>query len=326
MNPDPHRYSLTEAEHDRIFHTRIKPLMFDGHQPTERPTAAIFGGQPGAGKSAVVDYAVQQLKARGGAVQIIGDDLRAFHPAYAKLMAKDDTTAAFYTDRDTGRWVEKAIEHATTTRYNVVIEGTMRDAGKVAQTMQMFRAAGYEVDARVLAVNDKLSWQGILQRYENQKLDRGTGRMTTPEAHQAGYDGLPKTVERIEGEKLADRITVYRRGAEVVYANALERGEWMKSPGARAAIEAERARPFTLEEQRAYVAGYDKLFSMVTAPERRASKEEIAAVGQLRDAAHAAFTPAKENAYTKGRAGAAPGAAQELQAADSAAHKPRTLK
>src|SRR5690606_20547724 len=141
-----------------------------------------------------------------------------YHPAYSKLMAKDDKTAAFYTDRDTGRWVEKAIEHAKANRINVIIEGTMRDSETVAKTMTNLRgAAEYELDARVLAVNVSMSWQGVMQRDEGQKADRGTVRMTAPHSLQAAYDGVPVSVERIEQQKLADRITVYRRGAEVVY-------------------------------------------------------------------------------------------------------------
>jgi len=40
--------------------------------------------------------------------------------------------------------------------------------------MQSLRAAGYEIDARALAVHEKLSWQVVLQRYEAQKADRGS--------------------------------------------------------------------------------------------------------------------------------------------------------
>jgi hypothetical protein len=49
-------------------------------------------------------------------------------------MEKDDKTAAFYTDRDAGQWVEKAIAYAKEQRVNVVIEGMMRDNNKVAKT------------------------------------------------------------------------------------------------------------------------------------------------------------------------------------------------
>lgn len=187
MASNPDRYRLSEADHQAIFEQDIKPDLFAGAKPSNQPVAVIFGGQPGAGKSAAVDSAMRELEPRGGAVQIIGDDLRGYHPHYARLMERDDKTAAFYTDRDTGQWVEKAIAEAKAQRVNIVIEGTMRDGNKVAATMESLRGAGYEIDARALAVNPRLSEQGILQRYENQKADRGTGRMTTPEAHRAAY-------------------------------------------------------------------------------------------------------------------------------------------
>jgi hypothetical protein len=86
-------------------------------------------------------------------------------------MERDDKTAAFYTDRDSGRWVEKSIAYAKEHRLNLIIEGTMRSPAVVADTMQGLRHAGYEIDARALAVNERLSWQGVMQRYEaNAKL------------------------------------------------------------------------------------------------------------------------------------------------------------
>lgn len=279
QNPDQHR--LSEAEHQAIFEREIKPDLFAGAKPSIQPVAVIFGGQPGAGKSAAVDEAIKELGPRGGAVQIIGDDLRDFHPKYERLMDADDKTAAFYTDRDTGRWIEKSIAEAKVQRVNIVIEGTMRDADKVAATMQSLREAGYQIDARALAVTSRLSEQGIMQRYESQKVDRGVGRMTTLEAHQAAYDGMLQTLGRIEGQKLADRVTIYRRGAEVIYSNELQGGQWAREPQARAVVEVERARPMTLQERRDYAKGYDEIADMQARRERQASAEEIRKVAEL---------------------------------------------
>jgi len=180
MTINPKQYQLDEAEHQAIFETKIKPDLFAGMKSSEHPVAVVLGGQPGAGKSAVVGKATDELRSRGGVVQIEGDALRDYHPAYARLMLKDDSTAAFYTDRDSGLWVEKAIAYAKEQRVNLVIEGTMRNPDVVTSTMNSLREAGYAIDARVLAVNWRLSEQGIIQRYENQKADRGVGRMTTP--------------------------------------------------------------------------------------------------------------------------------------------------
>jgi hypothetical protein len=47
--------------------------------------------------------------------------------------------------------VEKAIAEAKERRVNVVIEGTMRNADKVATTMLNLREAGYLIDARVFS-------------------------------------------------------------------------------------------------------------------------------------------------------------------------------
>ena len=254
--------------------------------PQVVPAAVVFGGQPGAGKSAAVEEALRALKNRGGAVAIIGDDLRGYHPHYAALMARDDTTAAFYTDRDTGRWVEMAIEYAAQHRLNLVIEGTMRDGDKVAQTLRSLRSAGYQTDVRALAVNARLSWQGVLQRYESQKADRGYGRMTAQHSHQAAYDGMPGTIERIEQEKLADRVAIYRRGAVPIYTNELRDGLWRRPPGARHAVDTERARPMTPHELREYAEGFDKLATMLARPERHASATETGAIDALRLRAH----------------------------------------
>lgn len=281
MSQDADRYRLSEPEHEAIFKKRIQPQLFAGISSSERPIAIIFGGQPGAGKSAAVDEALRELKSRGGAAQIIGDDLRAYHPHHGRLMELDDKSLAFYTDRDSGRWVEKAIEYAKHHRLNMVIEGTMRDFNKVYATMHSLRNAGYEIDARALAVNERLSWQGVLQRYENQKADRGYGRMTAPHSHNDAYNALPLTLERIEREKLADRVTIYRRGAVIIYKNELRNGAWQKPPNARQTIETERSRPMTLQELRDYSEGFEKLALLVAKPERRANSDEIHTIDEL---------------------------------------------
>jgi len=289
---DPDKFRLDASEHEAIFEQKIKPRLFGGTHSAPKPVAVIFGGQPGAGKSAVVGLAHQELSQRGGAVEIIGDDLRQFHPHYGRLVGLDDKTAAFYTDRDTGWWIEKSIAQASRLGVSVVIEGTMRDSDKVAATMQMLRIAGFEIDARALAVHHRLSAQGILMRYEGQKQDRGWARMTTEAAHQAGFDGLPITLARIEVEKLADRVSVMRRGGEVIYANYLKHGEWVHPPMARRVLDDERQRPLTVAELSDYAKAFEGLATQLLRSERHATAEEIHHVYQMRHEAVAMWVDA----------------------------------
>ena len=168
----------------------------------------------------------------------------------------------------------------------------MRDAETVARTMTSLRQAGYRIDARAVAVNFQLSEQGIIQRYEAQKRDRGFGRMTTPEAHRAAYDGMPVTLARIEADKLADRLAIYARGNLQIYENVLQDGAWRSEPRARQTVEDERRRPMTAEEHSRYVAGYEAVLALLKQPGRDAAPEEIKHVEDLLARARASTSSA----------------------------------
>ena len=250
MADDPERYSLSRERLQHIYDTRIAPDLFRSAQPVERPTAVVLGGQPGAGKTPMQNLVSREFADKGGVVKIIGDDLRSYLPHYKSLQRTDDRTAAFYTDRDSGRLVEMAIADAAQRRVNVLVEGTMRSPEVVAKTLRDFRESGFQTDARALAVSPELSSLGILQRYAAQKESRGVGRMTTTEAHSAALTGMLATLDRIQDERLADRLTLYRRGGEVIGHLDLTGSPIANEPRARELVERERSRPLTPQESR----------------------------------------------------------------------------
>lgn len=278
---DPLLYQLNAEVHQSIFENDIMPDLFNNVQTSQSPFVVLFGGQPGAGKSASIDMVVRESTSQTGIVQIIGDDLRGYHPKYSDLLNQNDKTAAFFTDRDTGLWIEKAIQFAVKKQTNTVVEGTMRDSQKVITTIQQFHQAGFHIEARILAVPYCLSLQGILQRYENQKLDRGFGRMTTKQAHDVAFFGLLNTVECLEQEKLVDTIGIYKRGGEAIYVNKLINGCWELPAEAINIIEKERNRKFSKKELSDYLIGYEELLELISRPSRNASQEEIDLIQKL---------------------------------------------
>src|SRR3546814_17340212 len=96
----------------------------------------------------MIAQAAQDFREAGGIVRIIGDNLRSFHPGYEELQRRDDRTAAFYTDRDSGRWIEMAIAEAPRWRCNVVFAGTMRVPDIVAETLTPSRRTDYSNEER----------------------------------------------------------------------------------------------------------------------------------------------------------------------------------
>lgn len=248
MADDPERHSLSSSKLQKIYEREIAPVLFESAKPVAQPTAIVLGGQPGSGKTPMQVQADREFAGSGGIVKIIGDDLRAFLPHYKSLQRADDKTAAFYTDRDSGRLVEKAIAEAAQRRVNVLVEGTMRNPETVAATLRQFREAGFRTDARALAVSPEMSSLGILQRYAAQKESRGIGRMTTTEAHQNALRGMLDTLDRIQDQRLADHLTIYRRGGEAIHRFDLSGPARGDEPRARELVERERNRPLTPQE------------------------------------------------------------------------------
>ncbi len=249
MNHKPENHALTEVEHEKRFRERVVPRYFHGVMESSTvPTAVILGGQPGAGKTALLEPAETDLKAIGPTVVINGDDLRSFHPDYARLQKTDPGNAAQLTNYDSGRWVEKLIAEGIERRVNLVIESTMRNPDVFAMTSERLHDAGYQVEARAIAVNERLSWQGVHARYEGMMENGSLPRFTVREAHDAGVDGMLNTLSRIEDEKLADRVMIGTRGGQVIYDNRIENGEWKETPVSAQAVVNERERVRTRAE------------------------------------------------------------------------------
>ena len=227
-------YALSDAALEHIFRTRIVPdivLTNPLMAPQTSPLAAITGGQPGSGKSKLIE-ALEIYRFKSSALTISGDDLRHYHPEHERLLHDDPLNAAFYTDRDSGRWVEMLIDWVSKeVRVNIIIESTMRNPETFRITAKLLRERGYRVEAHAIAVHPALSWLGVNLRYEEGLQSSGSARYTIRASHDAGVAGVPKTLAAIHDERLADEITVHSRSHDVLYNNQLEPGgSGWKSP------------------------------------------------------------------------------------------------
>ncbi|MDR2350606.1 MAG: zeta toxin family protein [Deltaproteobacteria bacterium] len=275
VRPNPETYRLSEKEHQIIFSRDIKPQLFSKPEQVDRPVAVFIGGQPGAGKTAAVDAASEELDERGGAVQIIAEDLRSFHPFHDRLMIEDDETAAFLTNDTVEKWIKKTLAKVKAKRVNVVIEDTMADGKKVTAAMRNLRKAGYEIDVRALAVDWNSSERHVERRREKQKELRGYGRVRPAEARRAAYEGMLTTLARVESRKMADRVTIDRLGNVSVYANELQNGEWSRKPMAKAVAMAERAFFATSRWRRSFSEGFAESGGPPKVPELQVDDETV---------------------------------------------------
>ncbi|MEV0749850.1 zeta toxin family protein [Streptomyces sp. NPDC050273] len=267
------RYQLPPDENRRIFASDIVPDHLTGPTPQGPATAVFLLGQPGAGKTRVAQLVAEALDARGGFVDVDSDLYKPYHPQYAQLMAEDDRLMTLYTGHDGRVWMRQAQQFVRGEdplsggqKLNALVQEIAMDPQFLAETMQKYRDVGTRIETLVLAVSQPMSEQGILNRYHEQVLDRGQGRLTVPEKAQASYTGIADSCEVIVREGLADFAAVYRRG-ESTPRFAADAAELARAPLAlRQAVEQERNRPWTQEESQDFVAVQEKLREGLPAP------------------------------------------------------------
>jgi hypothetical protein len=268
---------LSLERNESIFRNDILPdYLPDGIGWVGRPRLILLGGQPGAGKTAVLIASHAELDRSGPTIRIVGDDLRSYHPNFLAFQRQDPETASQFTQADAGRWTENLLAAATERKVNIVFETTMRTPENVARVIGMARNAGYEVEARAVAVNPRLSWQGNHVRFEEMLRLGDAARVPPQHIHDAAVDGLRVSLRKIESERLVDRVQLRTRGSTILYDNETRQGEWSYRPGARQALEAEQSRPMTRSELQRFADDWSYVLGRME--ERRAPADRIAEV------------------------------------------------
>jgi predicted glycosyltransferase/predicted ABC-type ATPase len=271
-----------------IFETKIKPALFAQAQKSDRPVALILGGAPGAGKSTMAQAAIEELNAQGIApVHITGEAFYRYHPDYERLMHEDDKTARPQINAEIGRWINMAISYAKEQHIDLILEMTMRDYDRTAKELTDLRDKGYEIDARIVAVDPCISRAGILRRYEEEKAEKGIGHWTAPWVHQQACDGLPSTIEKIEAAHLVDKLMICNRDREPLYHNPPSDETILQPENGRVALEKECDRPLAPEEFLDLMENFSRIAVLMLNPERNATIEEMKTLhDQWKAAAH----------------------------------------
>ncbi|MFF9526915.1 zeta toxin family protein [Streptomyces achromogenes] len=206
-------------------------------------------GQPGAGKTRTTPMIRRTL--RGRPVRISGDDFKAAHPDYLKLLAEEPRTAGERIRADYRAWQVLAEQYVRRRRSDAVVEIAPASAAAFTAGAMLYRQAGYRVELVVLAVRAADSLQGTAERYARLSSHGAPARFTTTGGHDAHFHftALPDAVAAAEDTRVADAVTVLRRDATVVYRNERRPdGSWARPTGAAAALLIEQVRPYTEAE------------------------------------------------------------------------------
>lgn len=237
---------------EEILTSTVLPSVLEGAVSQPHPVVVYVLGQPGSGKTTVIDLVHAALAARGGAVRVDRDTYKTLHPHYRQYLAEDVRTAGVRVRPETYRWqatVEAAVRKC---RYDAVVEVPMARPDDFLAGAVESRQAGYWVEVVVLAVSWAVSQFSTLERDLRLLQEGRPPRYVSWDNHDACADALIPTIGAVEAGHLAHRVFVIRRGEtalDVIYGNELGHdGRLLRPADAAGAVLAEWRRPWGARE------------------------------------------------------------------------------
>ena len=213
---------LSNKEIKRILHEQIVPeARLDTLTSHERPKAIVLAGQPGAGKSALVRAA--EIEFRGDILPVDPDRLRNDLPGIKQLQEADPFGWPKATNSDAFKLASGLRDEGIKRHVNLVIDGSMSDAGNSIRTIEALQKKGYEVEVRAISTHWLESEQGIDRRFARQ-IDRfGVARDVDMDFHNRVYNDLPGNMEKV-AEARGVQVRIYDRELNELYDNRRDVG------------------------------------------------------------------------------------------------------
>ena len=180
----------------------------------ENKTFIIVGGQPGSGKSTIIENIIDKYDRN--IVKLNIDDIKDYHPKYKRMLASDPDSAHANV-KEYSNYVVKELEIKLIGKeYNVLVERTFRDGDKTISSAKAFKQNGYNIEINVICVNEITSRVACIFRYEKDLLVNGVGRTVFAASHDEVYQNVPNTLQELVDSNLFDNIKICNRDGGIL--------------------------------------------------------------------------------------------------------------
>ncbi len=203
---------IVKEENFKETYRMIRAFLTQGKSGNERCTI-IMGGQPGSGKS---NYYAEKDELLNYIV-INGDEYRRFHPNYEKILKTDVEHYAERTQAFSNRIAELLISDLSDCGYNLVIEGTLRNADIPIRTCRYLQSKGYEPELVVVACDAEESWTSTISRARLLKVQGLAPRLVPIDIYDDIVNKISNNLETIEREGCFKSISIVARNGNVLY-------------------------------------------------------------------------------------------------------------
>lgn len=266
---DYHR--LSAEEHRWVFDELIAPSYLNNIVGRDDPRAVYVLGQPGAGKLLAARMVRRAM--RPGTTHLVGDDFKASHPDYLRLVKEDPRNAGAAIRADYRAWFAEAEAYVRQRRGDMLIEGAPGSTDEFLTSALPLATDRYGIELVVLAVREADSLLSTALRYARSLQIGGYARFTSRAGHDTCFRALADVVELAERHPAIAAVTVIRRDGQALLrheAGGAGRASW--------ALAAERLRPYTEQEAAAFLRLHQVLRRAL--PQHRAELDDIAALAR----------------------------------------------
>lgn len=209
---------------NEIYQQEKKDLLAD-LVSQEKPLAFILGGQPASGKSKLAKEFMGNFS-NDNILFVNGDIYREFHPNRQELI-NNPLSYSKETQIFSNVFTENLIREAIENKYNIMVEGTMRNPQVPYNTAKMFKENGYEVEILAISAPSVFTELGLYNRYQEEINFQGWGRLAEIESHNSAVSGILASLDLLYNEKAVDKIHLYSYQAEKhIVSFSLQNNEW----------------------------------------------------------------------------------------------------
>lgn len=257
----------------------------------EKPVAVFTAGQPGSGKSSVVNRVSVNFEVLGAPPAVIdADEVRPNIPYMQDRIAKGDLDIPEAAYGDAGTVAARMMQLAAEARRNIVYDGTLSNPHYAKVNVEFLKQNDYRVEVHGMAVVPDLSHASTYERRELQiqSSPTGFGRGVGDEFHDQAVKGLIETIGALQADGKVDAIVLYDRQGNVIGRTALENGQWVPDEQMADALRNAHQNPSGKTLQDASQS-WNEASRMMR--ERGAEPGEQAKVDAFRDAAAARVPP-----------------------------------
>lgn len=225
-----------------------------------KPIAVVTGGQPGAGKSALLPMYKGILKNfyQMNAVVNNADFYRFCIPGSYKIAMDFPESASELTDPVVKEMRKDLIEESIKQKQSIIIENTL---GDTLALDQMEESKVHDIWVTLMAVPREESLLSDFERYIKMKEAGGVARLVSVAAHDKRYYALDKIVPELEKRNI--RLLVHSRGKREVDFPNLEYDSSNLSNVKRFGNASEAMRELRAKNFKEHVSGYEERVKLI---------------------------------------------------------------